>query len=232
MLKICESWKVFFQIISSLGNGVFASAIITLLIENGNDKRAESKISNQKKYLLSDIRLMLPTILHNEIRTMSEYIMLNKNNTLRMKTRDANFSSMLYSVQNLLNNIKDLCTKELMTYGNNIFTVEDVKRIQKKEKVLCEEMRPYYEKLKTYIMTIIEKKEIYLMNELLTQSDFDDLQGFLCLIDDMITYCVNKNIELLIEYKHMFFDDITKIANIVLVDMNRTFKITQFEFEV
>lgn len=90
----------------------------------------------------------------------------------------------------------------------------------------------YYERLKTYMMIIIEKKEVYLMNELLTQSDFNDLQGFLFLIDDMITYCVNKNIELLIEYKKMFFEDITKLGNIVLVDMNHTFKITQYEFEV
>lgn len=37
----------------------------------------------------------------------------------------------------------------------------------------------YYERLKTYMMIIIEKKEVYLMNELLTQSDFNDLQGFL-----------------------------------------------------
>lgn len=93
-------------------------------------------------------------------------------------------------------------------------------------------MRPYYERLKTYMMIIIEKKEVYLMNELLTQSDFNDLQGFLFLIDDMITYCVNKNTELLMEHKKMFFEDITKLGNIVLVDMNHTFKITQYEFEV
>ena len=36
----------------------------------------------------------------------------------------------------------------------------------------------------------------------------------------------------LIEYKKMFFEAITNFGNIALVDMNLTFKITQYEFEV
>lgn len=229
LLNVCEPWKLFFQIVSSLGNGIFASAIITLLIEKGNDKRMKSKISEQKEYLLSDIRFMLPTILRNEIRTMSDYIATSKNNKSKMKTSDINFPSMLYSAQDLLNIIN------LEISNNNdirVFTFDSIEQIHKKDKALFEEMRPYYERLKTYMMIIIEKKEVYLMNELLTQSDFNDLQGFLFLIDDMITYCVNKNTELLIEHKKMFFEDITKLGNIVLVDMNHTFKITQYEFEV
>lgn len=229
LLNVCEPWSLFFQIVSSLGNGIFASAIITLLIEKGNDKRMKSKISEQKEYLFSDIRFMLPTILRNEIRTMSNYIALSKNNTSKMKASDINFPSMLYSAQCLLNII------HLETLNNNtiyVCTPDNIEQLHKKDKALFEEMRPYYERLKTYIMIIIEKKEVYLMNELLTQSDFNDLQGFLCVIDDMITYCVNKNIELLIEYKKMFFEDIIKFGNIVLVDMNHTFKITQYEFEV
>lgn len=121
---------------------------------------------------------------------------------------------------------------ENTTEDIRVFTFDSIEQIHKKDKALFEEMRPYYERLKTYMMIIIEKKEVYLMNELLTQSDFNDLQGFLFLIDDMITYCVNKNTELLIEHKKMFFEDITKLGNIVLVDMNHTFKITQYEFEV
>ncbi len=229
LLKICESWKVFFQIVSSLGNGIFASAIITLLIEKGNDKRLKSKISEQKEYLLSDIRFMMPTILRNEIRTMSEYIAISKNNKSKMKTSNENFSSMLYSAQKLLETINDYHLNELMTYSNGVFSVEDIKHLQKKDKVLFEEMCPYYERLKKYVMIIIEKKEIYLMNDLLTQSDFDNLQGFVYLIDDMITYCVNKNIELLIDYKNMFFKEIIKLGDIVLGDTNHTFMISQFE---
>lgn len=229
LLNVCEPWKLFFQIVSSLGNGIFASAIITLLIEKGNDKRMKSKISEQKEYLLSDIRFMLPTILRNEIRTMSDYIAISKNNKSKMKTSDINFPSMLYSAQDLLN----IINLEILNNNNiHVCTFDSIEQIHKKDKALFEEMCPYYERLKTYIMIIIEKKEVYLMNELLTQSDFNDLQGFLFLIDDMITYCVNKNIELLIEYKKMFFEAITKFGNIVLVDMNHTFKITQYEFEV
>lgn len=42
LLNVCEPWKLFFQIVSTLGNGIFASAIITLLIEKGNDKRMKA----------------------------------------------------------------------------------------------------------------------------------------------------------------------------------------------
>lgn len=232
LLNICESWKVFFQIISSLGNGIFASAIITLLIEKGNDKRMESKKCEQKGYLLSDIRFMLPTVLRNEIRTMSEYIAITRNNNSKPKTSDANFLSMLFSAQNMLQTIKDLHTDELMNYGNRIFTFEDYKKLETREKVFFEDMCPYYEHLKKYVMIILERKEIYLMNELLAQSDFDNLHELLYLIDDMIIYCINKNIELLIEYKDMFFKNMFKLMDIALLDKNCTFKITQYERDV
>lgn len=68
---------------------------------------------------------------------------------------------------------------ENTTEDIRVFTFDSIEQIHKKDKALFEEMRPYYERLKTYMMIIIEKKEVYLMNELLTQSDFNDLQGFL-----------------------------------------------------
>lgn len=231
LLNICESWKVFFQIVSSLGNGIFASAIITLLIEKGNDERAKSKISEQKEYLLSDIRFMLPTILRNEIRTMFEYIAISKNKRTKMETSNTNFSSMLYSAQNLLKTINDLRTNELMTYGNSVFTIEDHKKLEKKEKAFFEDMRPYYERLKTYIMTIIERKEIYILNEFLTQDDFNSLQGFLYLIDDMITYCMNKEIDYVLDLKRDFFERLTNLGKMVLLDMDSSFQITLFEID-
>ena len=121
LLNVCEPWKLFFQIVSSLGNGIFASAIITLLIEKGNDKRMKSKISEQKEYLLSDIRFMLPTILRNEIRTMSDYIAISKNNKSKMKTSDINFPSMLYSAQDLLNIINlEILNNNLISVNNEI----------------------------------------------------------------------------------------------------------------
>lgn len=231
LLNVCEPWKLFFQITSSLGNGIFASAIITLLIEKGNDKRMKSKISEQKEYLLSDIRFMLPTILRNEIRTMSEYIAISKNKKTKMKTSNANFSSMLYSAQSLLQTINDLRVNELMTYCNNIYTNEDGKKLEKKEKVFFEDTCPYYERLKTYIMTIIERKELYLTNEFLTQDDFDSLQGFLYLIDEMITYCLNKEIDYVLDYKRDFFERLINLGEMVLIDIDSSFQITLFEID-
>lgn len=48
----------------------------------------------------------------------------------------------------------------------------------------------------------------------------------------MIIYCINKNIELLIDYKDMFFKNVFKLMDIVLLDKNCAFKITQYERDV
>lgn len=161
----------------------------------------------------------------------SAYIAISKNKKTKMKTSNANFSSMLYSAQSLLQTINDLRANELMTYGNNIYTNEDGKKLEKKEKVFFEDTCPYYEILKTYIMTIIERKELYLTNEFLTQDDFDSLQGFLYLIDEMITYCLNKEIDYVLDYKRDFFERLINLGEMVLIDIDSSFQITLFEID-
>lgn len=56
-------------------------------------------------------------------------------------------------------------------------------------------------------------------------------QGFLYLIDEMITYCLNKEIDYALDYKRDFFERLMNLGKMVLIDIDSSFQITLFEID-
>ncbi|HBK01551.1 MAG TPA: hypothetical protein DDY77_00770, partial [Clostridiales bacterium] len=228
----CAEWlKVLLQIVSSLGVGVFTSAFISLLIEISNDYRDDRKKTEQREYLLLNIQSLLPILLCNEIRNLSGYIILfGDNKKMKKKATKESFYSLADSVKNYLEIIeKDYENENLTSFSGKGTCVIDEKwyeRQKNKDKLFFYDMLPYYERLKACVTNIIDKKEFYLLNELFSKDDFDDLQELFYMIDDLIAYCRVRDFGSVIDIKENICVRLKKLGEFVFIDEKEVYKVT------
>lgn len=223
-----NEWKIVLQIVSSLGGGLFTSALVSLFIENGNDRRAEKKRLELKEYLLSEISDLLTTILCFENRFLSQYVAIINHRVIKMQKKEETFSNLLDYAHRYLKAIDDYLFDIMEQDKKYIHIADDwVEQNNKKEKLLFKDMCFYYERLKSLIGKIIEKKEQYLMNEMLTQENFKVLEDSVYSINELILYCGAKETDFILEYKSMVLHDIEKIGNFVIKNKERKYLTTQ-----
>ena len=110
LLLIATIWTndeidVIFNILSMIGSGIFCSAIVSWIIEENNIRKAREEKIKHREFILKGIRTRLKTYLFWEVDQLSQYDLLQIDDSLKTRRR------IEYSIAKVIRKLQEYITK-------------------------------------------------------------------------------------------------------------------------
>ena len=217
------AWTIIINIIAMVGSGILCSAIVSYIIEVSENKRIEKMKCEQRDYILSSVKYSLLSLFSSEYKNLSEYITLNDTTNKYKTTCDE------IDIKNVIDKLCDL-TNQIMNNAAVCYqfsTVIDssfLARIKRRNELAFQLLLPYYEKLNKDLLKIYEDSNIYFIDGIFDKEQLDKIHSIQIDVDSIIGCANESNIDLLFEYKDMFFADIKDVLGIFNIEQSQKIK--------
>lgn len=210
-----EETDIVLNIIAMIGSGIFCSALVSLIIEQSNKKRELQRKQDEQKFILSSVKDILISITKSELRYLSEYVLFENNSAKTIK-RDLSFPLQIKNVTKYLTDIIN------SLYKNTSVVIDEnyLKKQKRKRDLAYGMLLPYYRTLNHSLLKVIEDSPFYYINGNLSEDTIKALKKIQQNIDDIITYSSEETIDLLFEFKKIFFEHISPIVKVLGINEN------------
>ena len=225
ILTIIYSKSIFdCDIMFALGSGIFGSAFVTLMIEILSDIRKNQDTEEQKKFAFADIKADILLLLGYEIRNFASYCHLYSE-IHKIKNRAENIENVLNILNEYIVEINDHIYEDF-NKGIIVVDKEWLAKDISKDKYLCLDALPYYERLLKNINKIIENKDTFFNFRILDQTIYDKIRVTGLLLHYIVVHSNSKSRDNTIEMKNQFFNQIKELFEFLNIDKNQTIQIT------
>lgn len=211
------------DIVFAIGSGIFGSAFVTLLIEILNDIRENKNIKRQKKFTFSDIKADIKFILEHEISNFSNYCYIYTNRETIQK-KSVTIADILTDLDNYADKINNFIFEDCQL-KDKIIDENWLKNANNKDKYLCLDAVPYYERLLQSVNKIIGNKDLYLNFKVINETDYDEIKLFGILLQYVVIYSNSKSRDYTIEMKKQLFEQIPKLFRLLNIKDNEIINI-------
>lgn len=215
---------VIVTILSSLGGGVLCSAIVSLLVEKFNEKRDLKKVENERSFITRLSKFNLRILIERERSYLPNFLIeSNKRTIITVQTA---INELVSVSEDIENDIANQLTKNIVIDGNYL------KNKEKKEKYLFFYSLPYYKGFLNSLVYLSDNSMLCYTHGIFTETEIDKIKEVIFTLEQIIYECENKNYELLIENKQIFFNDLKELCNIFKIDLNteiRSYKLIKSE---
>lgn len=230
LLQIPQWVSIFIEIISMLAGGVFASTLVAIFIENINDKYQRKRMLTQKELLLADIKLCLQWLIKNETRTINNaWFVKNSDNNISMEKKQKSIN-VLKSIDYNINLLQKFYSLTMDVSKVPVINEDYINRQRNFEQSMFESSLGYYKNLSKFYNKIIENKEYYILNDILTQQDIEMLISTFCMVDDIIKYLKGKSLDFVLDMKLLFFEELKSF--IKHFNLNKYYESLQFKYNL
>lgn len=215
---------VIVTIFSPLGGGVLCSAIVSLLVEKFNEKRDLKKIETERGFIARHSKFNLRILIERERNYLPNF--LNESNKKTTITVQAAINELVSTSEDIENDIANQLTKNTVIDGNYL------KNKEKKGKYLFFYSLPYYKGFRNSLVYLSDNSMLCYTHGIFTDTEIDKIKEVIFTLDQIIYECENKNYELLIEWKQIFFNDLKELCKIFKIDLNteiRSYKLIKSE---
>ncbi len=215
---LCETWQVIINIIAMLGGGVFCSAIVSWIIEENNKKIQREEKLNQRKFVLRSFVGRLKTYLHWEIHQLSQYCMIEIDDSLKYKRcLECSIEEVISMLQEHI--AKTKITIERIHQSTNI-SPEYLSKKQQVEGLLYKDIVFLLKKLEEEIAFVLTNDNLYYINDLLDNNAVKTMSEMHIKITDIINLSEGECLDLVLELKKDFFDKLDDFLTSLGVNLN------------
>ena len=225
LLTILFSHNIYnIDILFGVGSGIFGSAFVTLLIEILSDVRDNKKIFRQRKFVFADIKADIFLLLEYELSNFSSFCYLYSEREKLTKKEET-----IKNVLELLKDYGDKITQHIVDdhKPKEVLVVDDnwMRMNNSKDKYLCSDALPYYERLLKNTLKIVEDKDFYLNMQVINENEYDEIKLLSILLQYVAGFSSAKSRDFTINMKEQFFEHLPKVFRLLGVDINQQIKI-------
>lgn len=213
-----DNIDIIFDIIAMIGSGVLCSAIVALLTEIRNEKMMSMAQQKNRGFVLSVITNGIKGLLILELKYLSAYALLS--NTERKETQncDLAISEIIDKINCILGTITS--SIETIYQSSHIPRIDNayLKRISERSHLAYQCVFPYYENLRNTTQKLLDESNYCLISGILDEDTITFLNAMQQDLSSIIASSDDANLELLFEFKMIFFDNLSKYLDVLGVD--------------
>lgn len=218
------TFEVILYVLSSIGGGLICSALVAIIIEKLHEKLEIVSVEKQRRFIFSYLQRDLLHILSFENKNLSEYFLINNEGHKKTNKSELSISDSLLLLQNKLAMVIELQGDQT---GTIIIDKNWMKNQDATKSCLMSISLPYYKRLMSDMNSIIINKDTYFINNVLDEQTFERLTSEYYLLEDIIRFSEENAIDLVVEEKKLFYDDMLKLLQSLKVNIEE--KITVYE---
>lgn len=206
---------IILNIIAMIGSGVLCSALVSLFLEI----KSENEKKKQSAFILEGIKNRLRFLLLWELKALSSYAILTKPNSTkitqksRLKLKDS-ISKINELLETITKNI------ESVYQYSNVIDTEYMEKLKIRNNLAFGTSLPYYKDLLSKISDLLINSNNYLINGVFNEDKVNVLKSMEIEIKEIIGFSNEDSLELLMEFRQIFFKNITTYFN--TLDINLT----------
>ena len=212
---------VLVTIFASLGGGLLCSAFVSFLVEKFNEKRDKKATENDKDFVLRRAKLNLRILIERERNCLSNFLNeVHKSTTITLQTA---INDLVLIINDIENQIANQLTQNIVI-DSNYFKNKD-----KKEKFLFVDSLPYYKGLRNSLVYLSDNSMLFYTHRILDNKSIDKINEAIFTLEQIIYECENKNYELLLAMKQMFFNDLKELCVIFKINLKAEIKVFKLD---
>lgn len=199
-------WNIVFNFIATVGIGIFCSAIVSLCVENENEKILRTMRIDQRKYILSSFENRLKGILIFELRSLSSYYLFSDNNKKKTNKYSLTAAEQIEKISYFLNEISS--STATVNQLDTVFNSNYLQKIGEMRNLAYKNNSPYYQDLLRIVDSIIASSNSYYIGGILDKEQIkaiEEIQGYIISIANSSN---EDDLELMFEFKALFYKDI------------------------
>ena len=213
-----------FNILAMLGSGVFCSAIVSWIVEHNNIKMIKEERLIQSKFVLRRVFNRLNTYIFWEIGQLSQYSLLSIEDS--KKKREFNE----YTQKEIIDKINEYLlainnSVESIYQWSDVIDSKYLKRVEKRDSLVFKQILPIVKRLKEEITNVLSDVSMYYINEVLDDDKVKALEELEIMLVDIINFSEGESIELTLEFKKMFFENLQGILERLEVNLKDKMKV-------
>ena len=206
-----SSIDLIFDILAMLGSGILCSAIVALLTEIRNDKILVASNQRNRTFVLSLITDDIKSLLVLELKHLSAYALLSNTGKTKTKKCDLTIQEIITKINCTLSEI-NTSLETIYQFGPFIDTAY-LKKVPERNRLAYQNIFPYYEHLQHGILKVLNDANHYLINGILDEDIIAILNTMQHELASIISSSNESNLELLFDFKEMFFENLTGYLN-------------------
>lgn len=207
--------KVILNIVAMIGSGVLCSALVSLFLE----LKSEKEKKKQSSFILEGIKSRLKFILIWEIKVLSAYsILIKPDSQKRTKKYKLTLTNAIVKIKEILESITQN-TENIYQYSSNM-DFEYMNKIKRKNTLAFGFSLPYYKDLASRISDLLIDSNNYLINGVFNEDKINILKSMEIEIKEIIGFSTEDSLELLMEFREIFFKNIEMYYKVLDIDLN------------
>lgn len=211
-----DNVTIILNIVAMIGSGVLCSALVALFTELRDERLIKAEYNRQRKYIFASLKNTLRNILIFEIKNLSAYSLLIEPNK---KTNKHNFS-IAEAVEKIIFFLSQMNSIQNIDQIDFIIDSHYLDRIKARNAFTYELTLPYYKSLLNAIASIIAESNNFLICGVLNENQIETLKDWQWEINPIIEHSKESTLELLLDFKTLFFKNIYKYLDVLDFDKN------------
>lgn len=212
------------EINESLVYGVFCSVLVATIVEIGNDIRNVINRKQTKTDIMSSARFHLFYLLNHEKNYLALAIKsLTGKKLINLEESSIKQKDIIKSIKDDIEKNEKLYSEILSSHNHIGIDKVTLDKEQNFYKYFCSYSRKNYERLKNDISKLLNNKDFFLSQNIVSKEDINTLQEVEICLGNISENSDFQNISLLIDDKKTFFNDyINKLSSIINYDSKKT----------
>lgn len=216
---VSSCWDIVFNVFAMLGSGVFCSAIVSLIVEQNNERREKQRKQEQRDFLLSSLKNAIELLTMAEINALSRHCLLDRDEKqVKRIKEDMLIHTAIGKIREYISIVVN--NTELLWPNTPNIDTDLIDRMNTINKFAYKETVIYYQAISKILLNIISDSSSYYANGILNDKQIDELKTLSVLIEDVILNSNENTLDLLISYKDILFENLE--ANLDVLQMDRS----------
>lgn len=211
--------------LSVMGSGVFCSAFVTLCNEKQNKTNEKKKKDEQREYLISSVKQSFMRLCEREFMEFSRFYaecILKKDNKIVKEpftVKDIGRKMCVF-----IEKIEDFEAEVSKKENVVVISMETLEFERIKKKHLIANNLIYYNSLLQQLSGLLSATPTYLVSEIFTSKDVDDLKSLTSDIQDIISFSSDLQLEdgSVLAFKKILFEHVEDILALLMIPEDST----------
>ena len=211
---------VFLNIFAMLGSGVLCSAIVSIVIEHNAKKMQDEEHKKQCEFIFSTLRIDLFRIAIEELRNISEYIILRDKN--EDKCWISNKMTLPEIVLKNQEYLEILSTDFDMAYQFvSCIDSEYMNNVKNRDALAYGNALTYYKILRNSLEIVLEQSHVYYLAHIFSESQISALKDLKLTTDNVIYNSNDGDFEQTFIMKKVFFMSVEECLQVFEIDTTK-----------
>lgn len=212
-----DNVTIILNIVAMIGSGVLCSALVALFTELRDERLLKAEHNRQRNYIFASLKNTLRNILIFEIKNLSAYSLLPEQDK-KTNNHDLAITEIIEKIIFYL--------KQINSSIQNIYQISPIidshylERTNARNTFAYELTLPYYKSLLNAVASIIAESNNFLICGVLNENQIETLKDWQWEINPIIEHSNESTLELLLDFKTLFFKNIYKYLDVLDFDKN------------